>query len=296
MREYRLSVLTVVATFFLLIVGGLVHGTGSSLACPDWPTCYGTFFPEMKGGVFFEHSHRIVASLVGLLTIVQAVAIARARRGEPVVKLAWVAVALVIFQGVLGGITVLYQLPTFISSAHLATSMLFFSLTILIAFKLAPPVDRGAQPATPGGLERLTISVTALVYLQIVLGALVRHLHAGLACLDIPLCKGSIFPANAPGIIHVHMSHRLLGAIVALAVYWLAIAVWKRAGDNAKLRLVGGILAPLLVTLQVTLGFLSVTTALQLHTVTAHLGGGALLLATLVSLWLLCRRYDPRVG
>lgn len=290
MREFRLSLLTVVSTFFLLIVGGLVHGTGSSLACPDWPTCYGTFFPEMKGGIFFEHSHRIVASLVGLLAIVQAVVIARARRGEGVVKLGFIAVGLVIFQGILGGITVIYQLPTFVSSAHLATSMIFFSLTILIAFKLAPAPE-GFAP-TPTGLEMPVAAVTVFAYLQIVLGAVVRHTHAGLACIDIPLCNGAIFPDDAPGILIVHMAHRLVGVLVALAVYALAALVWKRAGANRMIRNVGGIAAPVLVTLQVLLGFLSVHTSLQLHTVTAHLGGGALLLACLVSLWLLCRRYD----
>lgn len=294
MREFRFSLLTIVATFFLLIVGGLVHGTGSSLACPDWPTCYGTFFPEMKGGVFFEHSHRIVATLVGVLTITQAVLIWKARRGELVAKLAIAAVGLVIFQGVLGGITVLYQLPTFVSSAHLATSMIFFSLTILIAFLLAPPVEDAGLAPTPPGLKKWVGAVTVFAYLQIVLGAVVRHTHAGLACIDIPLCNGAIFPEGAPGILIVHMTHRLVGVLVAVAVLALSGLVWKRAGGNSMLLRVGGIALPILVVVQVTLGFLSVSTSLQLHTVTAHLGGGALLLATLVSLYLFCRRYEPQ--
>ncbi|MEW6778232.1 MAG: COX15/CtaA family protein, partial [Bdellovibrionota bacterium] len=128
MTDRVLATTTACLTFFLLLVGGIVHGTGSSLACPDWPTCYGTFFPEMKGGVFFEHSHRLVASLVGLLTIGIVVMVHRQRREKRLRRLSWAALGLVIFQGILGGITVIYKLPAAVSSAHLATSMIFFSL------------------------------------------------------------------------------------------------------------------------------------------------------------------------
>src|SRR3954453_22596452 len=69
---HRFAVATAVATYLLILIGGLVHGTGSSLACPDWPTCYGTFFPKMEGGVLVEHSHRLAAGTVGVLTLVLA--------------------------------------------------------------------------------------------------------------------------------------------------------------------------------------------------------------------------------
>src|ERR1041385_605918 len=126
MREHRLALATALATFVLLIVGSLVHGTGSSLACPDWPLCYGTLFPKMENGVEFEHTHRLVAAAVGFMTV----ALAGMMRKRPGVRLLGIgAVLLVVFQGVLGGITVMYKLPRAISIAHLATSMCFFSLT-----------------------------------------------------------------------------------------------------------------------------------------------------------------------
>src|SRR5215831_8838498 len=91
-----LALFVAVFTWFLILVGGIVHGTGSSLACPDWPTCYGTFFPEMKGGVFFEHSHRIVAATTGFLTVVLCILLLL-KGGRPFKKAGLVAVFLVIF-------------------------------------------------------------------------------------------------------------------------------------------------------------------------------------------------------
>src|SRR3954454_1023710 len=77
---HRLAVVTAVATYLLILIGGLVHGTGSSLACPDWPTCYGTFMPKMEGGVLVEHSHRLAAGTVVILTLVLAGALTGAAR------------------------------------------------------------------------------------------------------------------------------------------------------------------------------------------------------------------------
>src|SRR3954447_1409624 len=115
----RFAIVTASCTFLLLLMGGLVHNTRSSLACPDWPLCYGQVFPKMEGGVLIEHSHRLVASTVGLLTVLVAGWLYR-RRERRLFRVALAAVALVVFQGLLGGITVLYRLPTWVSTTHLA--------------------------------------------------------------------------------------------------------------------------------------------------------------------------------
>ncbi|MFO1463856.1 MAG: COX15/CtaA family protein [bacterium] len=276
-----LALSVAVLTWLLILVGGIVHGTGSSLACPDWPTCYGTFFPQMTGGIFFEHSHRIVAALTGFLTVILCVLLLV--KGDPTLKKAGVAaVLLVIFQGVLGGITVIYRLPTAVSTAHLATSMLFLCLMVAIAFS----TFRSHLQKSPGdlaGLRPWLVPALILVYLQIVLGGLVRHTGAGLACMDIPLCRGSFWPEGAPPILQAHMLHRIVGMLVALTVYAVSWRVFRSASGVFALRLLAA-LAPLLVTLQIALGLWSVHSALGLFPVTAHLGVGALLL---VSLWLM---------
>ncbi|MEW6776951.1 MAG: COX15/CtaA family protein, partial [Bdellovibrionota bacterium] len=131
-------------------------------------------------------------------------------------------------------------------------------------------------------------AVLLLIYLQIVLGGIVRHLHAGLVCIDIPLCNGELWPSAHP-MQRLHMLHRMGGVLVALAVFWISVQLLKEERAGKWVRLLAG-LAPFLVIAQVTLGLLSVTTFLGLVPVTAHLGGGALLLATFVSLWMICRR------
>src|SRR6185295_15319185 len=105
---HRFAVATAVATFLLILIGGLVHGTGSSLACPDWPTCYGSFFPKMEGGVLVEHSHRLAAGTVAILTVLLAAVVSagRSARLRRLRRHAWLSVALVLVQAVLGGITV----------------------------------------------------------------------------------------------------------------------------------------------------------------------------------------------
>ncbi|HKY64340.1 MAG TPA: COX15/CtaA family protein [bacterium] len=272
------AVATAVLTWLLILVGGIVHGTGSSLACPDWPTCYGSFFPEMKGGIFFEHSHRLVAATVGLLTIVLCILLLR-QKDRGLRKAGFLAVALVIFQGLLGGLTVIYRLPTAVSTAHLATSMLFLLLLVYIAYRAFGP---RLPEAALGKAKPWVLGTLALVYFQIVLGGLVRHTGAGLACLDIPLCQGSLWPAGAPPILQVHMLHRLSGIVVGLAVF---AAAWRVARLDPKLRLLAG-LAPLLVLVQIGLGLWSVHSALGLFPVTAHLGVGALLLVVIFLIYL----------
>lgn len=269
------AVATAVLTWLLILVGGIVHGTGSSLACPDWPTCYGSFFPEMKGGIFFEHSHRLVAAAVGLLTIILCILLLR-QSDRGLKKAGFLAVGLVIFQGILGGITVIYRLPTAVSTAHLATSMLFLLLLVYIAFRsFQPQVAEGAYAKAKPWVYATGI----LLYLQIVLGGLVRHTGAGLACLDIPLCQGSLWPAGAPPILQVHMIHRIGGVFVGLMVF---VASWRVASlrPPSGLRTLA-VLAPLLVLVQIGLGLWSIYSALGLFPVTAHLGVGALLLVVM---------------
>jgi len=282
MREHRFAIATAIATFVLLIVGSMVHGTGSSLACPDWPLCYGSFFPKMENGVEYEHSHRLVATGVGMMTVALTVMLLL-QKGRRLFKLGIAATLLVIFQGILGGITVLYRLPRAISIAHLATSMCFFSLMIVIALRTAPVPP--TVPRALGAARRWVLVAWGVVLGQIVLGGMVRHTASGLACLDIPLCNGWLWPLTSPE--KVQMIHRF-GAVVATTVAVSVALYLRREAEGSELVRRFSLVPIVLVFFQVGLGVVSVLSLLDLTVITAHLAVGAALLGSFVVLWGLC--------
>jgi len=322
MFAHRFSIATCAATFLLLVIGALVHATGSSLACPDWPLCYGQFLPPMVGGIFFEHSHRLAAATVGLLTVAQAVLLTWKRRSDRgLVAMGWTAVGLVVLQGVLGGVTVKLRLPLAVSTAHLGLSMFFFAFTILIAFRSRPeqapdpdpdaskgrardaaetagasaapaPAGAGASAAPAWAGARAWAAAAALIiYVQILLGAFVRHTGSGLACgFEVPLCRGALWPAAAGGPALLHMAHRLLGVLAAAVVIAAAVSA-RRATHSFKASGPGfvraiTVIAPTLVLLQLFLGVETVWTRISVPVVTLHFAVGAALLACTVSLFL----------
>jgi heme A synthase len=274
------------STWILLLVGCLVHGTGSSLACPDWPLCFGSAFPKMVNGVEYEHTHRLVATAVGVLTIVLAVVLHRRRQEDrTAATMGYVGVGLVCFQGLLGGITVLLRLPILVTLTHLATSMAFFCLMVLLAARVRAVVARDDEdPREAVQLARLRPwagAVAVATYGQIVLGGIVRHTASGLACFGIPLCNGELWPSH-PGA-HWHMSHRIFAVVLGIIVVSLARAI-RAAGPRSRAARLAGY-AVGLVLVQITLGVLSVYSMLSLSAVTLHLGVAALLLACNVSIF-----------
>jgi len=282
---HRFAVATAAATYLLILIGGLVHGTGSSLACPDWPTCYGTFMPKMEGGVLVEHSHRLAAGTVVILTLVLA-GLLTATRDRALRRLrpfGWLAVGLVFAQALLGGITVLLRLPTPISTAHTATSLLFFMTVLYIAVRSRPAAAREAAPPVVGQLALIT---SVAVYMQMVLGGLVRHSGAALACTDVPLCRGSLWPHAHPTVL-IQALHRLNAVTVACLVLASSIVTLRRATRPA-LRVLA-VVAPVLVGLQIWLGIRSVQSFLDLVTVESHLAVATALLGTMVLTVLLAR-------
>lgn len=289
MTTFRFALVTVFFVFLLLIVGGMVNPTGSSLACPDWPLCYGHLMPsaeditnpDMVDNVFFEHGHRTVATLVGLLTIILAILIhrdPRSKEQKDLRKLGYIAVFLVILQGVLGGVTVLLKLPMAVSSAHLALAMFFFCFTIYIAFRLWP--GRIVEGNTRAFVAPRAWAMIAglFVYSQIFLGALVRHTESGRACgQEIPFCGPDVWPSWGPA--QLHMLHRYWGILAFTMVVIMAFRVAKVTQTYEKPfanKIVW--LLPALGVVQVVLGFLTVTTSISVPIVTAHLAIGALML------------------
>ena len=285
-RVYRFAVATAVATFILTIFGGVVSVTESGLACPDWPLCEGKFIPKMVDGKQFEHSHRLVASFVGAMTFGLCALLVKYRRKQPhLVKLGVAAAVLVTIQALLGALTVILKLPWWVVSAHLATATAFFVLTSSLAF-LAHPLRPDPTPAQRS-LGRGILPVAGLMYLQVVAGGVMRHQRAGLACgFDLPFCNGSLWPLDGGIGVQLHMVHRTLGVIAALAVLGLMLWLWRRPEASRAVTVVAG-LAGFAVVLQVGLGVMTVLLSRELITINVHSSLGILLMSVLTSLfWL----------
>ena len=279
------ALLVTAATLVLIVAGGMVTSTDSGLAVPDWPLSYGMLFPPMVGGIFYEHGHRMIAGAVGLMTAVLAFWVSRREARAWVRRLGWLALGTVVVQALLGGLTVIWLLPPVVSTSHLGTAMLFLAIVTLLAIATSPSwhATHRRTAAPTGELRRLALAASAAVYLQILLGAAMRHTGAGLACSDFPLCNGRLLPDLTNGAIALHMSHRVGALVVTALVFWLAERAWARYPDVPEFRRPA--LAALgCVTLQVLLGALSVISRLGVYTTTAHVLGGALLLCSLVVL------------
>ena len=297
MLEHRLAKLAAAATFVLLVIGGTVNPTGSSLACPE-PTmvCHGQLFPPMVGGVLYEHGHRLAAMTVGLLQI--ALTLLLWFRRPELKRLGWLLLGLVIAQGALGAITVKYKLPWFVSTGHLLLGMSYFATLIYTAFRTRPApsvveLDRHARLVGDlGGARRWIAIACGAVFGQLLLGALVRHLGAAMVCLGIPACtRGGDWWPEA-GVQDLHMIHRGFGVVVAIVTTTAAVQVYRHTRSWPALRLLA-MLAPVLVCGQIGLGVATVTSLRAVPVAVGHFAGAASLWALWMSAWLMTGRRVP---
>jgi heme a synthase len=178
MNLHRFSLLVALATFFLIIAGALVTSHDAGLATSDWPLSNGQVFPRMVGNLFWEHGHRMVATTVGLLTIVLTVYILRKERRRWVRRLGVFALVAVVAQGLLGGLTVKLMLPLIVSAAHATLAQLFFCTTVSLAVFTSPGwlKDRPTTEEHNGVPARyLCLAAVATIFLQLIIGATLRH-------------------------------------------------------------------------------------------------------------------------
>jgi cytochrome c oxidase assembly protein subunit 15 len=260
-----------IATFALMVVGAATRVMNAGLACPDWPLCYGQWIPsqQMNLQVFLEWFHRLDASLIGFSTIALVGLSCWYRRHLPpwLFPSAIAALALILLQGVLGGLTVTQLLRFDIVTAHLATALLFFATLIVIAIGLTPYRGKG----TVGKLTGMGMVATSLVYLQCLLGGLVGSRWAAHQCLTVSqLCTV--------------MNSHIIGVFPAtISVLTLVFFAWRAAAIHPLLKKLafsaGG-----LVALQVFLGVATLKLHLQVEPLTiTHHSIGALLVGTLVA-------------
>jgi cytochrome c oxidase assembly protein subunit 15 len=268
----------------------MVTSTGSGLSVPDWPTTYGwnmfTFpLKHWVGGIRYEHSHRLIASTVGFLTIILAVWTWRVEPRTWVRRLGFAALGTVILQGILGGITVLLFLPPAVSIGHAGLAQIFFCLTITMALVTSPGWKHIADPVDDPMLRRVAAITTVLVYTQIIVGATMRHNDAGLAIPDFPLAFGHLIPPVWNAKVAIHFAHRVGALLVTIAVLATAGHVLFHHRDRRELvRL--ALLLLFFLAVQVTLGAFVIWSAKNPLINTAHVVNGALVLASTLVLTL----------
>ena len=282
--HHRYAKFVAACTVVLIAAGGMVTSTDSGLSVPDWPTTYGLnmfAFPlsKMVGGVRYEHSHRLIASTVGFLTIVLAIWTWRIETRRWVRWLGVACLGAVVLQGVLGGITVLFFLPPAVSTGHAALAQLFFCLTLTLAVVTSPKWRAAESPVHDPSLGRLTVATTAAIYVQILLGATMRHTGSGLAIPDFPLSFGHVLPPFWNPHIAIHFAHRVGAAVVTLLVLATAARIWRHHRSRPGLKhTVSALVA--FVVVQIALGAFVIWSGRDVLINTAHVVNGALVLGT----------------
>jgi len=281
--HHRFAIFLAACTLLLIVAGALVTSNDAGLSVPDWPTSFGSLYkmPPMVGGVKYEHGHRMFAEFVGLLIVAMAVWTQRVEQRKWMRVLGWIALAAVVGQGVLGGLTVLFYLPWAISTAHATLAQTIFCVVIAMALFTSkgwlqdsePIVEQRLTPGTPA----LTAFTAGCVWVQLILGAAFRH--SGMKLLP-----------------------HLIGACVVTAMLcWTVVRVLSRYSNVAQLRRPAQLILALLMV-QLGLGFAAYLTRLQwmldppqpttgiVVTTVLHAAGGALVLATSVILAIQTRR------
>ena len=212
---HRYALLLSFCTLLLVVAGGPVTSKDAGLSVPDWPLSYGSLMPPMEGNIVYEHGHRLVATTVGLLTIGLVLWLTLAERRRWLRNLGRIALAAVVIQGVLGGMTVIFMLPKPVSIGHACLAQLFFSTAVAIALFTSESWTRGPRVVDDAGapsLHWLALTAPVCVLLQLALGASARHKALG------------ILP-------HV------IGALVATGmILWVTIRALMRHAEHTALR------------------------------------------------------------
>lgn len=314
----RFAWFTTVATLLLICSGGMVTSKGVGLAVPDWPTTFGYnmfLFPVSKwiGGVLFEHTHRLIASTVGFLTLILAVWLWRVEDRPAVKTLGLLAVAAVILQGILGGLRVT-MLKDQIGIFHACLAQAFLGLLVLIAIVTTNfwrTLNLNAISTQVGertsALKRIAIATTIIIYLQLGLGATMRHQHKDLAILDFPTANGAWIPDTSAAAlatinswrdaralsdvdafqIWLQMVHRFVAVVIGIAVIVFCARVLRYAREIAALRRLS-IGWAILFFVQFTLGAWTIWSNKAADVATTHVAVGAIMLSFGVSAWAIC--------
>ena len=284
-------------TFILIIAGGLVTSNDAGLSVPDWPLSYGRWMPDMVGGVFYEHGHRMIAAVVGLLTLILNGLLFLVKADRALKRLGLIALAAILVQAMLGGFAVLLELPVMVSVLHASLAQAFFCLVVSLALftsrSWSPAALRGqAEPPAHVNYSNARL-LTFTLFTQLFLGALLRH-------------SGTIDGVKATQVDVWALVGHLLGA---LAVVVMIVTMAFPALQQSSTGLVGQACRTLLGLVFIQLGLGVGALVIRLDSLnrpqpvpvdvaitTGHLAVGALMLAASLTLTLLCRSFHMGTG
>jgi len=282
--NHWLSGLLLVGTLCLIFLGGMVTTKGAGLAVPDWPTSYGTLNPPnwfQIENVRLEHGHRLLASGIGLITIFLTISLWKTESRRWVKCLGIAALAGVILQGVLGGLRVI-MLSTPLAVVHACVAQAFFCLVLFLMLITSrrwdsyEPIyeDRGIVTLKP-----LALLLGCTIYIQLILGAVMRHMQAGLAIPDFPKSFGRWIPDLTAMAVKINYSHRV-GALVVTLLVLLILTVLIVKWRKEKRLLAPGLWLGFFLLVQVGLGVHIIILGRPAFITTAHVMVGALVLGT----------------
>lgn len=280
----RFLLITIFATFVLVIIGGTVRATDSGLGCPDWPKCHGEWIPPAEKHTLIEFSHRTAASVVGVLFLgVTFFAFKNERRDKLVFWLAFTAGIVLLWQIILGGITVKNELPTEVVALHLATAMTFMAL--LIATTTISIAHRNQADVVPGAFDtaftRMALLAAATTFVTLVLGSYISGHDASLACSGWPLCNGSLVPGGDSAV-GLHYLHRLVAGL--LGIFILATIYLAFEEGRPRVLIITSLFAGVSYVAQALVGAANIWTELAAGVVVAHLALAALLWCAMVTI------------
>jgi len=291
--------------FGVVTLGAFTTSIHAGMAFPDWPLSNGSINPEgwlTEIDKFAEHSHRLFGMVMGFLAIGTVVWLQLREDRKWLRTLGWTALAIVIIQGLLGGKRVLLDslaVPGFEMSLgemlripHGILAHLYACVLFAIAAGLSRPWIEAPAATSGAGLGKrirtLGVISTVLVVAQLVIAAVMRHNNAGLAIPTFPLTpEGGLVPAAWDFRVAIHFTHRVMAVVLTGALGWLVVELWRSPNTGRGLKRAGFLIAGLL-TGQIVLGAVSVWTIRNPYYTTAHVIGGALILATVftVTWWL----------
>ncbi len=297
MRGFRiLTVITVLTTVLMIAVGSTVRATGSGLGCPDWPLCYGGILPPLEFSAIIEWIHRVIASVISVLVVLIVIGAFLTRRAAPTIwRFSVVALALLLGQAILGGVTVLTGNAPWTVWLHLVAALTFLAnVTMIAALASLGPGRSRITGADRAAFIRTAMMTTVIMAVVLAIGAYTVATDAGFACTTWPSCREGQIPfLNGGRLQHIQWVHRFTVAGGFVVVAWLFLHV-REMRDRGPMLQRGAHALLGLYGVQIVVGGLNPLTGFAQSIRVAHLAVAAIIWVVMILMWY-AGRYRPGI-